>query len=143
MAIVKSYATMLIAVSFAFVAGAAVAAEEGAITCQLDGPGAKGWVPPIVAVIVNDKGEVTVSDPIILHFHGVPVSGRIAVENARRITYAWTLEGARDNRRQFAPKMDYRLTVQKPSNDATMSITPRNYGNTMRGEGRCAPLKRK
>ncbi len=131
------------ALSLSVLAGGVLAAEEGAITCQLHGRNARGWVPAFVAVITNDKGQVTVSDPIILHFNEVPVAGRIVVDNSKRITYAWTLEGASDATRQYAPAMDYRLTVQKADRTASITVVPRNYANTLHGKGKCAPLKRK
>lgn len=141
--LLKYLAALPLALILSFFASDAFAAEEGAITCQMHGGNARNWIPPLVAVIVNDKGQVTVSDPIILHFYGLPVRGKIAVENEQRITYAWTLEGARDSRRQYAPAIDYRLTVQKGPMTATMTVVPRNYANTLHGQGNCASLMRK
>ena len=57
-------------------------------TCKVTKNDPSGWIPNIVSINLNDKtGAVTVIDPIIKHFVGKPITGRLGTDNGKRTTF--------------------------------------------------------
>jgi hypothetical protein len=109
--------------------------------CTFVARGNTGWVPEVVA-LSDDDGEIIVYDPIIKHFIGAPVSGRIQRENPRVVSYEWTLDQITNPSGQYVTGFDYRILRQKGSNQATLTATPLGYDNTFHADGKCAELKK-
>ncbi|SOB99646.1 hypothetical protein SAMN05877809_102480 [Rhodobacter sp. JA431] len=107
------------------------------ISCTMTQRPRGNWIQPEIFVVVDKSGKTVAYDPVIAHVHGQPVTARITVDNARRTTYAWTVKGARDSGSQYAPYLDYKLTIVKATNRASLSMIPRGFSNTFRGEGAC------
>ena len=107
--------------------------------CRIEQNGNNGgWIP--AQVIVNydaAKGEVIAFDPIIKTFLGAPVTGRVEVENKKRVTFNWRLKGAKDQIGQGA-EFVYRLTVLKGDLSATMTAQALNYAGPFTARGKCA-----
>jgi hypothetical protein len=116
--------------------GAAMAADL--YECRIDQNSANGgWIP--VQVIVNHNAttrEVIAFDPVIKTFLGAPVTGRVEVENKKRITFNWRLKGAKDGIGQGA-EFVYRLTVQKGTLAASMTAQALNYAGPFTARGTC------
>ncbi len=97
-------------------------------------------VPEIVVVEIGPEGaEVAVNDPVIRSFAGGPIRARVAVDNARRTTFAWDLRIRTEVNQQAT--MSYRLTVLKPGLAATIVARPLGYGGTYEGRGRCSRVQ--
>ncbi|WP_121631868.1 hypothetical protein [Tropicibacter alexandrii] len=95
------------------------------------------WVPEVLFIAHEDGTKTaTISDPIILYFNDrQPMSGKLAVDNARRITFAWTVV-TRSATNQRA-KMRYRATIQKSSGQLDISAQPLGYANSYIAQGTC------
>jgi hypothetical protein len=115
-----------------------VAAKE--FECHFAEKGRTGWVPEVVFVH-DEAGEIFVYDPIIKHFIGEPVTGRIQRENQRVVSYEWTLDQTTNSGGQYVTAFDYRILVQKSSNKATLTAVPLGYDSTYQADGTCAELK--
>lgn len=108
-------------------------------SCQLDVPVSQGWVPEQVVIRFDPATKsVVVNDPLIQHFVGEPVAGRVKTDNASRITFAWDLEMVKNQDGQIAPKFLYRATVSKADNSIRISAIPAGYSNTFEAGGTCS-----
>lgn len=125
--------------AIAFASATPALAEPVIYTCQLDVPASQTWVPEQV-VIRFDRGSksVVVNDPLIQHFVGEPVAGRVKTDNASRITFAWDLDMVKNQNGQIAPKFLYRATVSKADNSIRISAIPAGYTNTFEAGGTCS-----
>ena len=112
---------------------AARAAET--FICQLTPYGRGNWIPDVL-FIGRTGAAVVVSDPVVLHFNGAPLSGRVAAENARRVTFVWRY-AVRDRRGNRAAQMIYRATYLKGSGEMRISATPAGHVERFHGRGRC------
>jgi hypothetical protein len=106
--------------------------------CQIEQNASNGgWIP--AQVIVNydaAQGEVIVFDPIIKHFQGAPVQGKVEIENKKRVTFNWRLKGTKDVIGQGA-EFVYRLTVIKGNMVASMTAQALNYAGPFTASGKC------
>lgn len=97
--------------------------------------GQLGWIPEVLFIARLDGAKsVTVSDPLVLHYNGEPVAGKVAVDNSRRVTFAWDLDF--QNRGQSGT-MSYRATYVKGNKVLTISARPLGYSNNINGKGTC------
>jgi hypothetical protein len=95
------------------------------------------WIASQIVVNYDSaNGEVIVFDPIIQHFTGAPVKGKVEIENKKRVTFAWRLKGTKDIVGQGA-EFVYRLTVLKKDNKATMTAQALNYAGPFSAIGTC------
>lgn len=116
----------------------AVAAKE--YKCDFVEKAQTGWVPKVV-YLRDEAGEILVFDPIIKHFIGEPVTGRIQRENERVVSYEWTLDQTTNSGGQYVTAFDYRILMQKSSAKATLTAVPLGYDSTYHADGTCAELK--
>lgn len=108
-------------------------------TCNLAVAAAQGWVPEQVVIRFDPADKsVLVNDPLIMHFVGEPVAGRVKTDNATRITFAWDLEMIKNQAGQVAPKFLYRATIAKADNSVRISAIPAGYSNTFEAGGTCS-----
>ncbi|SFE80704.1 hypothetical protein [Roseivivax sediminis] len=115
---------------------AAPAAATETLVCALSQHGNGNWIPEILFVGYEDGADTAVvSDPVILHFNGRPMTANIAADNARRITFAWKLT-ASDGRHRISAFI-YRATYLKGSGRMTISATPAGFSNRFTGQGTC------
>jgi len=110
-------------------------------TFELEGYKGLGWIPE-VSVISHDpaKDEVIVFDPVIKHFFGDPLVGRVSINNSRRITFTWELKdftAKGEGWQQYQAGLIYRLTIQHSSLTATISMLPKGFDNRLSGSGQC------
>jgi hypothetical protein len=128
---------------FAFVLAALCAAAPAlakpvTYSCTLDVPESQSWVPEQVVIRFDpDTKSVVVNDPLIVHFVGEPVAGRVKTNNASRITFAWDLDMVKNQDGQIAPKFLYRATVAKADNSVRITAIPAGYSNTFETAGKC------
>lgn len=107
-------------------------------TCTLAVPASQTWVPEQLVIRFDAATKsVVVNDPIIQHFVGEPVAGRVKADNAARITFAWDLDMVRNQDGQTAPKFLYRATITKADNTVRVSAIPAGYANTFEAAGTC------
>jgi hypothetical protein len=128
----------IIPVVAALLAATPALAKPVTYSCTLDVPASQSWVPAQV-VIRYDKAakSVVVNDPLIQHFVGEPVEGRVKTDNATRITFAWDLDMVKNQDGQIAPKFLYRATITKADNSVRISAIPAGYSNTFEAQGKC------
>jgi hypothetical protein len=114
-------------------------AAAGTYVCELEEHGGSGWIPE--TVVVKQSGEtVTVFDPLIKHYAGEPIEGKVAVSNDRRITFSWDLGDFSHKGRgriQNVSGFVYRLTIRKAALTATISAKPLPFDNSFSGAGDC------
>ena len=94
------------------------------------------WVPAIL-VLQHDtsSGKVTVFDPVIKHFTGVPISGQMTTETRARTEFSWDLDvrtGSGGDSR-----MAYTFVYYKDGRPAKLRAEPRGFDNRFSGEGTC------
>lgn len=110
------------------------------VVCQMREQGHSNWIAPQIVLVVDKAGKILVNDAVIEHVMGRPVEAVVMTDNTKRITYGWTVKGARDRSAQYAQALDYRLTVMKADQKARLSMLPRGYSNTVQGIGTCQRL---
>ncbi len=110
-------------------------------TCEMDPVNNRVWIPEVVVVNHDEAtGKVVALDPIIKHFTGGPIVGEVTTNNAKRITFKWTIKdmtATGGGQRSFVPGFRFSLTVQHATHKASMFSTPLGYTNRDHGEGRC------
>ena len=95
------------------------------------------YIPEILVIEHDDKtGEVTVFDPVIKHFLDRPTNGEVAVDNAKRITFSWSINSIKADALQTA-NLRYRATVLKRSKKLSITGKPLGYENNFKGSGTC------
>jgi hypothetical protein len=98
-----------------------------------------GWIPDIVVVDYDAaRQSVMVNDPLIVYFVGQPITGKVAVDNAARLTVTWQLKATVDAANQLA-NMNYRLTYLKADKIASISGQALGYAGPYTAQGRCGP----
>jgi hypothetical protein len=124
--------------ALAILAPAGALAKPVTYVCVLDVPASHDWVPSQV-VIRHEPGAANglVNDPIIRHFAGKPLPAEVAVDNARRITFRWTLKMVTNRTNQTAPQFIYRATIQKSDLSIRISAKPLGYDNFFEAGGTC------
>ena len=110
--------------------------------CKLSEHGRSNFIPGEVLIDYKSaSGDVRVIDPLIQHYQGGPIAGRVSVKNNRRITFAWALRGAKGNSSSgtsvTVPTIKYRLTIQNGSHAATISAVIAGADNRPSGSGSC------
>ena len=95
------------------------------------------YIPEIVIIDYNaSSGEVTVIDPVIKHFVGGAISGEVATENNKRITFKWSIDGTKADAQKHV-NWHYRATYLKGSSKLVITGKPLGYTNNFRGNGAC------
>ena len=129
----------LMAVVVLLGAASVVQAEGVRYDCKFNTGNARdgNWVPEVLVLQHDVKsGKVTVFDPVIKHFTGVPITGRLSTETKARSEFSWDL-------RVRTPAggdsvMGYTFVYYKDGRPAKMRAEPRGYDNRFSGEGTCA-----
>lgn len=119
-------------------AGAATA-KTTVYDCAINDRANTGWIPTQL-IIAEDTGtgDILISDPIGYYYNdGKPLPGKIAVQNGKRITYAWTLKGVKNRAGQYAPNFSFRATYLKAGGKMSVTSKPLGYTNTFKGTGTC------
>ncbi|MDE9450658.1 hypothetical protein J3R80_09305 [Aliiroseovarius sp. Z3] len=112
--------------------------------CELRSSGASSadWIPPKAVVRHDPKtSEVTVIDGLIDEIYGGPIEAKIAVNNAKRITYSWNVRNVpvktTDSTSTIVKNMVYRLTIVKATLEARETMKPVRFQNSYRAKGKC------
>ncbi len=127
----------LVIVVLAWVASP-LAAAQLAYSCVLDVPVSEAWVPAQVIVLTEDGSDkALVNDPIISHFLKTPQKARVVADNAKRITFVWSLPKISNGARQFTSNFEYRLSILKSSKQASIIAKPLGYSNNFTAQGTC------
>ncbi|SEW21353.1 hypothetical protein SAMN05444851_2180 [Aliiroseovarius sediminilitoris] len=110
--------------------------------CKVDeaGSGDNKGIPPHI-IVTDDNGKISVIDGLIQNTIGKPIAAQVETENAKRITYTWTLEQIKGDVSQRSAsqiaRLVFRLTYQKATGTAIASMKPVGYRNTFRAKGKC------
>jgi hypothetical protein len=123
----------------ALVLSAPLAAQASEIyNCTIRQDAANGnWIAEqIVADYDAAKGEVVIFDPIIKHFAGAPLKGKVEAANDKRLTFTWRLDGAESRVGEDA-NFIYRLTIIKKNNNASVVAQALNYAGPFSASGKC------
>lgn len=94
-----------------------------------------GWIPEILILTDDDvTGVITVNDPIIKHFIGTPIEGKLEARTKARSTYKWEVKiEAKGNYTRMAYTFSYRSNGQP----ANISARPGGYDNSFSADGTC------
>ncbi len=134
----KIFRAVVAATAALFLAAPAMAVQYH---CQLSEHGSSNFIPREVLVDYQPGGQVRIIDPLIQHYKGAPIAGRVAVDNDRRVTFSWSLKGLKGQTNTGGtttlPGISYRLTIQKGSLAATISSVLAGYDNRPSGSGGC------
>jgi len=99
--------------------------------------GVRDKTTPEKALVMIDKaGKITAYDGLMGYAGLGPQPVTVMVDNARRITWGWTVPGSNDDLNQYAPALEVRLTMQKADNSALITVAPLGY-MTMSARGSC------
>ncbi len=106
--------------------------------CRISENGNSGWIPEILFIGHEDDADsIVVSDPLILYYNDrAPVRGRKAAENARRVTFVWSIP-ASTRSGQSVRRLQFTATYLKSARRMLISATPLGYSNHFSGEGTC------
>jgi len=128
--------------TLALAGGLATTASATTYTCKMQDQSNSGWISPTIVVAHDEQsGEVVVNDILIKNINGRPLAGEVAIDNAKRTTFKWVIKGYTNTHganRQYATELTYRITIQKSSRQATITMKPAGYGNMFRGKGACS-----
>ena len=114
------------------------AATADTYICKIKQDSKGNWIPENLAINYNlQTGEVVVNDEYIMHYHGKPLAGKVATDNAKRITFTWTLPSIRNSVGQTALRFEYRASYLKRSGKMVVTSRPSGYENNFRGAGTC------
>ena len=122
------------------VLGFAVAAQAAAVRydCRFDTGHARdgNWVPAVL-VLQHDtaSGTVTVFDPVIKHFIGVPIQGHLSAETRARTEFSWDIKVSPPGNANV--RIDYTFVYYKDGRPAKLRAEPRGFDNRFSGEGTC------
>lgn len=96
-------------------------------------------IPEGVFVGVFPSGEVQVVDPVSMEFVHAPVPAVVDTDNAVRTTWKWSLGtvGAKAGGDDYAPDMDFKLTMKKADRSARIVIYPAGYRDEQ-ADGSCS-----
>ena len=120
--------------------GATATAQAASIryNCSFDTGNARdgNWVPAVL-VLQHDttSGKVTVFDPVIKHFTGVPINGQMTTETKARTEFSWDLNVRTQNGADS--RMAYTFVYYKDGRPAKVRAEPRGFDNRFSGEGTC------
>ncbi len=104
--------------------------------CSVKKNGRGNWIPEFILISHDTKNNsVVVIDPVIDHFHGGPIKGRLDIDNKVRTTFRWKVR-AKDKSSQHGT-LGYAATYQKASGKVTVSMFPAGYDNSFSGKGTC------
>lgn len=110
--------------------------------CEMKGTRPGEWIQKDLVIDHDTKtGKVLVSDAVILHYFNRPIEGRVDVDNDRRRTFKWSVEGAKDSKGQYGPSMDYSATYRKGTGKVSVSMIPVGYANHFKRGGKCKVSK--
>lgn len=127
--------------TFALILGLASPAFAAKYECNVSKNDPSGWIPNVVLIDHNEaNGSVVVLDPVIQHFLGAPIEGRMDTDNGKRTTFTWEVGGTTSQSGQFA-KMNYRATIRKSNKKFAITGKPLGYLNDYRGTGACRVVK--
>jgi len=134
-------ALVLLAVTLLFAAPAL--AKDVTYVCTLHVANSQQWVPSQVAILHKTGNEagtenVLVNDPLIMHFVKKPVTGKVAANNAQRITFTWELPHIRNAGGQQTPRFLYRASYFKKTGKVNIAATPAGYPDNFNATGKCA-----
>lgn len=115
-----------------------VAHASDVYDCTIRQDAANGnWIASqIIADYDAAKGEVVIFDPIIKHFAGAPLAGKVEAANDKRLTFTWRLNDA-ESRVGEDVNFIYRLTIIKKNNNASVVAQALNYAGPFSASGKC------
>lgn len=130
-------------IAFAAILAAAPVLATDVFECEFAEQDVYGkWLPTVV-VVEHDTatGDISVYDPLIKHFKGRPIPGKVETNNDIRISYTWKLDDMKDNRNTSA-SFSFRLTIRKADMGAKVSSKALGYANgAEEAPGRCKKHK--
>ena len=130
------FRVLLVALSLAWLAPPAQA-QTRTFECSIQGTQARSWIQPLIFIAYDATADrVVVSDPAILQFNdGQPVEGSLVTENARRITFKWSVDMVSASKQRLT--MNYRATYVKGTGAVNVIAQPRHFSNSFNAGGTC------
>jgi hypothetical protein len=127
-----------IAISAALLVPSAAVSAPLRYFCDIDQSGTQGWIAPQIVILHEPGGKIAlVNDGLIATVLKAPVKAKVAAENAKRVTFTWSLPFMKDKGNQVAPKFSYRASYYKQTGKMMVSAIPNGYNNNFQGFGTC------
>lgn len=112
-------------------------AQTRTFECSIKGTQARSWIQSLIFIAYDASSDrVVVSDPAILQFNGgQPVEGSLVTENARRITFKWSVDMVSASKQRLT--MNYRATYVKGTGAVNVTAQPKHFSNIFNAGGTC------
>lgn len=117
--------------------GAGGAAARTVYECSIEERGTNHGALPTIVVVAVDPGveDVLVSDPMIQHVHGQPISVTPRANNESRLTLRWKLTLEATDQSEWI--LTYDFSILKSNLSAKITAMPHGYDNTFSSQGSC------
>ncbi len=109
---------------------------ETSYECDIGMRSSKNVPEQVFLTYDKSSGEAFVMDPFINHYVGKPMAAKVVIDNGKRLTVSWTLEGVTSKQGRTIVHDNTRLTVVKATLEASVS-SGQGYGQVDTGQGRC------
>lgn len=117
---------------------AAGAVQAKTYSCTVTPDYVRAWISKTLAFNIDDSsGAVTVFDGIIHKYQGKPVTGKLSVVTAKRVTISWETRRVRDNFGNSTARFLFRASYYKDNGKMIISSIPGGWDNRFGGSGRC------
>jgi len=107
--------------------------------CEFTRGGSKGWIPTKILVNIDaEAGTAGVMDGLTLSKQEGLFPAKISANTKKRYTISWSVKRLKSNTGQNV-NADFRLSLQKTSLIANVSMLPQGYDNKFSTRGPCKP----
>ncbi len=106
------------------------------LSCELTENGRTHWIPRQVFILKDAPDGFRALDSVGHTAQKDPVPAKLAVDNAYRQTYSWTVEIAQDRELHYV-SMAYRMTVPKDGSKVSISGKALGHVEEFFGTGSC------
>lgn len=112
--------------------------QQTIYTCVLSVTRNQIWIPDQVVISVNKAdGAVLVFDPIIRYFMSNPISAKVVVDTAARLTLKWNVTRINKVRPSNLPTIVYTAKLTRADNRIAINATPLGFDNRFYADGVC------
>lgn len=119
-----------------FIAGAGSAGAGVFYDCDMDTKIKNGWVSNKIGIVIDDAGQVTVIDSIILNVIGDPLSAR-ATQRGDNMRITWNIANALDSRGQLIPTFRYVANLNTKTRAISVIAKPVGAPQRWSAKGTC------
>lgn len=104
--------------------------------CDMNTKIQNGWISPKIGIVINDAGQVTVIDAVVLQFIGDPVKAKVS-RRGDKLRITWNIANAVDSQGERAPKFRYVADLNSKTMAIAVSAKPVGYTERWYKKGKC------